>query len=76
MFSQFSDKNLCTRFIHELLGVNESVCGDLLKIQVVKNAWMFGHEHGVLTDDMYAFGLKMFKLEQGQDFENTIKVRF
>ncbi|CAB3259655.1 unnamed protein product [Arctia plantaginis] len=70
---KFSDKNLCTRYIHELLGVNESVCSDLLKIQAVKNAWMYGHENGVLTDEMYAFGIKMYKLEQGADFEKTIK---
>ncbi|KAJ2944216.1 hypothetical protein O0L34_g18195 [Tuta absoluta] len=60
---QFPDKNLCTKYIHGLLGADEAICSDDQRIRAVKHAWQFGHDNGLLTDDMYAFGIEMLKLE-------------
>ncbi|XP_026732506.1 U3 small nucleolar RNA-associated protein 6 homolog [Trichoplusia ni] len=60
---KFSDASLCTKYIHDLLGVSESVCNDKQKISAVKHAWMYGHGNGLLSNDMYSFGIKLLKLE-------------
>ncbi|KPI91753.1 U3 small nucleolar RNA-associated protein 6-like [Papilio xuthus] len=72
---QFPDEKLCTKFIHGLLRINDTLCTDLQKIQVVKHAWMFGHENGVLSNEMYAFGIELLKLENtlsNDDFKQII----
>lgn len=70
---QFIDKKLCSKFIHELLSVNESICTEIQKITAVKEAWMYGHENELLTDDMYEFGITLLKLENASD-EELVKV--
>ncbi|CAG4950700.1 unnamed protein product [Colias eurytheme] len=60
---QFPDEKLCTKYIHGLLGLNNNICTDLQKITAVKQAWMYGHENGLLSNDMYAFGISLLKLE-------------
>ncbi|XP_053606153.1 U3 small nucleolar RNA-associated protein 6 homolog [Plodia interpunctella] len=60
---KFPDQNLCTKYIHDLLGVTDSICNDNQKIDAVKQAWLFGHEHGLLTNEMYEFGIDLLKLE-------------
>ncbi|XP_047993663.1 U3 small nucleolar RNA-associated protein 6 homolog [Leguminivora glycinivorella] len=60
---RFPDEKLCSKFIHELLGLNENVCSENQKVTAIKDAWMFGHENGLLSDDMYAFGIELLKLE-------------
>ncbi|XP_045766401.1 U3 small nucleolar RNA-associated protein 6 homolog [Maniola jurtina] len=60
---RFPDENLCTKYIHGLLGIKDSVCTELQKISTVKHAWNYGHENGLLTNEMYAFGISMLKLQ-------------
>ncbi|KAM3960767.1 U3 small nucleolar RNA-associated protein 6 homolog [Aphomia sociella] len=60
---RFPDEKLCTRYIRELLGVNERICSDVQKIRAVKQVWLYAHDSGLLTNDMYAFGIAMLKLE-------------
>ncbi|XP_026762558.2 U3 small nucleolar RNA-associated protein 6 homolog [Galleria mellonella] len=60
---RFPDEKLCTKYIHELLGVQERICSDYQKIRAVKQAWLFAHDNGLLTNDLYAFGISMLKLE-------------
>ncbi|OWR44253.1 u3 small nucleolar RNA-associated protein 6 [Danaus plexippus plexippus] len=60
---QFPDENLSTMYIHGLLGLKDNLCTDLQKICAVKQAWFFSHENGLLSNDMYVFGIKMLKLE-------------
>ncbi|XP_023945935.2 U3 small nucleolar RNA-associated protein 6 homolog [Bicyclus anynana] len=60
---QFPDAALCTKYIHGLLGVKDSVCSEIQKINTVKHAWNYGHENGLLTNEMYAFGISVLKLE-------------
>lgn len=50
-------------YIHGLLGLKDDLCTDLQKICAVKQAWFFSHENGLLSNDMYVFGIKMLKLE-------------
>ncbi|XP_039755815.1 U3 small nucleolar RNA-associated protein 6 homolog [Pararge aegeria] len=59
----FPDETLCTKYIHGLLGIKDSLCSELQKISTVKHAWNYGHENGLLTSEMYAFGISMLKLE-------------
>ncbi|XP_073947394.1 U3 small nucleolar RNA-associated protein 6 homolog [Choristoneura fumiferana] len=70
---RFTDKKLCSKFIHELLSLNESICTDIQKITAVKEAWMYGHENELLTDDMYEFGIKLLKLENVSN-EELLKI--
>lgn len=73
-FFQFPDKTLCTKYIHDLLGANDAVCTDSQKIKAVKHAWMFGHENGLLTNEMYAFGFDMLKLENEMSKDELLEV--
>lgn len=50
------------------------MCSDIQKIKAVKHAWMYGHENGLLTNDMYAFGLDMLKLENETSDEEFMVV--
>ncbi|XP_059053862.1 U3 small nucleolar RNA-associated protein 6 homolog [Achroia grisella] len=60
---RFPDEKLCSRYIQDLLGVNERICSDYQKISAVKKAWLFAHENGLLTNDLYAFGIAFLKLD-------------
>lgn len=60
---QFPDEKLLTKYIHTLLGLDESVWEDEQKITAVKRAWQTGYKGGLLTEDMFAFGIKILKLE-------------
>ncbi|KAI5645548.1 u3 small nucleolar RNA-associated protein 6 domain-containing protein [Phthorimaea operculella] len=71
---QFPDKNLCTKYIHGLLGADEAVCSDEQRISAVKHAWRFGHDNGLLTDDMYAFGIELLKLENETSEEEFMEI--
>lgn len=56
--------------------MNDTLCTDLQKIRIVKQAWMFGHENGVLSNDMYAFGIELLKFENTlstEDFKQVYK---
>lgn len=68
------DENLCTRFIHDLLGLSEDICSDQQKIKAVKHAWMYGHDNGLLSNDMYAFGIEMLKLENETTTDELLEV--
>lgn len=72
---QFPDQNLCTKYIHDLLGVTDSICNDNQKIDAVKQAWLFGHEHGLLTNEMYEFGIDLLKLED-ESQEQLVEVQY
>ncbi|XP_072947814.1 U3 small nucleolar RNA-associated protein 6 homolog [Epargyreus clarus] len=61
--TKFPDEKLCTKYIHNLLSVNESLCTETQKIFAVKQAWNYGHENGLLSNEMYAFGISLLKLE-------------
>lgn len=71
---KFPDQSLCTTYIHELLGVNENVCSEYQKISAVKHAWKYGHNNGLLSNDMYAFGIEMFKLLNEMTNEEMMEV--
>ncbi|KAJ0178448.1 hypothetical protein K1T71_006271 [Dendrolimus kikuchii] len=71
---QFPDEKLCTKYIHELLGVSENICTDYQKIRAVKHAWMYGHENALLTDDMYAFGIEMLILDNEKSNEELNEI--
>ncbi|XP_075978746.1 U3 small nucleolar RNA-associated protein 6 homolog [Anticarsia gemmatalis] len=71
---KFPEVKLCTKYIHELLGADESVCNDYQKINAVKHAWMYGHDNGLLSNDMYAFGIEMFKLENEMSSEELMEI--
>lgn len=43
-------------------------------MKAVKHAWMYGHESGLLTDEMYAFGIDMLKLEGEVTNEELMEV--
>ncbi|CAG9793729.1 unnamed protein product [Diatraea saccharalis] len=60
---QFPDEKLCTQYIHKLLGVNEAICTNLQKISAVKEAWYYGHDNGLLSTDIFAFGIEVLKME-------------
>ncbi|CAK1550599.1 unnamed protein product [Leptosia nina] len=68
---QFPDEKLCTQYIHHLLGLNDCICTENQKIHAVKQAWMYGHENGLLSNDMYAFGISFMKLEK-EDYSQII----
>ncbi|XP_068618280.1 U3 small nucleolar RNA-associated protein 6 homolog [Battus philenor] len=71
---QFPDENLCTHFIHGLLKINDTLCTDEQKIRAVKHAWMYGHENGLLSNEMYAFGIELLKLEDDLSTENFLEI--
>lgn len=71
---QFPDEKLCTKYIHELLNVDEKICSDYQKINAVKHAWTYGHEHGLLTDDMYTFGIEMLKTANDVSNEELLEI--
>lgn len=51
---------------------------DLQKINAVKHAWMYGHENGLLSNEMYAFGIEILKLENKlstEDFMEVFKIK-
>lgn len=54
--------------------MNENICSDYQKIRAVKHAWMYGHENGLLTDDMYKFGIEMLKLDNEKTNEELLEV--
>lgn len=54
---------MCTKYIHGALSLREGICTDLQKVAVVKRAWYYGHENGLLSKEMYTFGIQMLKLE-------------
>ncbi|XP_030025221.2 U3 small nucleolar RNA-associated protein 6 homolog [Manduca sexta] len=60
---KFPEESLCTKYIHDLLGLSDNVCVESQKIEAVKHAWMYGHDNGLLSSDMYSFGIEMLKLE-------------
>ncbi|XP_028030528.1 U3 small nucleolar RNA-associated protein 6 homolog [Bombyx mandarina] len=70
----FMDENLCTRFIHDLLGMSEDICSDQQKIKAVKHAWMYGHDNGLLSNDMYVFGIEMLKLENETTTDELLEI--
>lgn len=60
---QIPDEKMCTKYIHGALSLREGICTDLQKVAVVKRAWYYGHENGLLSKEMYTFGIQMLKLE-------------
>ncbi|CAH0398639.1 unnamed protein product [Chilo suppressalis] len=60
---KFPDEKLCTQYIHGLLGANETACTDLQKISAVKEAWYYGHDNGILSTEIFAFGIEILKME-------------
>ncbi|CAG5025073.1 unnamed protein product [Parnassius apollo] len=71
---QFPDEKLCTNYIHGLLKLNDTLCTDQQKINAVKHAWYYGHENGLLSNDMYAFGIEVLKLEDELSTEELMKI--
>lgn len=71
---KFPDEKLFTKYIHTLLGVNESSCSERQKIEAVRQAWMFGHEHGLLSEYMYDFGIEMLKIEAEITDDELLKI--
>ncbi|KAH9638990.1 hypothetical protein HF086_000916 [Spodoptera exigua] len=71
---KFPDETLCTKYIHDLLGASETVCSDQQKISAVKHAWKYGYENGLLTNDMFAFGLEILKLENETSDEELMEI--
>ncbi|KAJ8716271.1 hypothetical protein PYW08_013556 [Mythimna loreyi] len=71
---KFPDETLCTKYIHGLLGANDSVCSDYQKINAVKHAWMYAHENGLLSNDMFAFGIEILKLENETSDEDLLRI--
>ncbi|XP_046968618.1 U3 small nucleolar RNA-associated protein 6 homolog [Vanessa cardui] len=60
---QFPDEKLCTKYIYGAISVRDGLCTELQKINIVKRAWYYGHDNGLLTKEMYTFGVKMLKME-------------
>ncbi|KAF9411362.1 hypothetical protein HW555_009809 [Spodoptera exigua] len=71
---KFPDETLCTKYIHDLLGASETVCSDQQKISAVKHAWKYGYENGLLTNEMFAFGLEILKLENETSDEELMEI--
>ena len=40
----------------------------------MKHAWMYGHENGLLSNDMFAFGIEILKLENDTSNEDLMQV--
>lgn len=74
MFFQFPDEKMCTKYIHELLSLSEHDCTGLQNITAVKQAWMFGHDHGLLSEFMYSFGIEIFKTENKMTTDEILQV--
>jgi hypothetical protein len=47
----------------------------LQKISAVKKAWYNCHESGLLSNDMFEFGIEMLKLENNITDEKLLEVR-
>uniref|UniRef100_A0A1E1WCU7 U3 small nucleolar RNA-associated protein 6 homolog n=1 Tax=Pectinophora gossypiella TaxID=13191 RepID=A0A1E1WCU7_PECGO len=71
---RFPENNLCTKYIHGLLSVSESICTDVQKLNAVKHAWLNGHESGLLSEDMFAFGFEMLKLENETSQDELMEI--
>lgn len=71
---KFPDEALCTKYIHELLGANENVCRDHQRIKAVKHAWNYGNENGLLSNDMFAFGIEILKLENETSNDELMQI--
>lgn len=71
---QFPDEKLCTKYIHTLLKLDDSICEDSQKISAVKHAWWSGYQSDLLTNDMFAFGIEMLKLEGEKSNDDMWKV--
>ncbi|KOB72321.1 U3 small nucleolar RNA-associated protein 6-like protein [Operophtera brumata] len=68
---QFPDEKLCTKYIHTLLKLDDSICDDSQKISAVKQAWWSGYGSDLLTNEMFAFGIEMLKMEDEASNKNS-----
>ncbi|GBP37823.1 U3 small nucleolar RNA-associated protein 6 homolog [Eumeta japonica] len=71
---KFSDEKLSTKYIYELLSLNESVCPTMTKIELVKRAWLFCHENNVLSANMYPFGIQFLQLENEMTTDELMEI--